>query len=144
MRPAGRRASSGSRKSSLTNRNLEVGHGEKSAERVRRVLSKRRDVVEKRMVGGRSFLVNGKMCCGVRGHHLMIRVGPDSLERTLAEPHVVRMKFGNRPLAGFVLIEPEGYRSDAALASWIQRGIDFVSTLPNAGAKKSAAAQRRS
>lgn len=36
---------------------------------------------------------------------------------------------GRRPMA-FVLVDPGGYRTDTALAKWIQRGIDFVSMLP--------------
>jgi len=38
-----------------------------AAARVRRLLSGRDDVVERAMVGGLSFLVNGNMCCGVTG-----------------------------------------------------------------------------
>ena len=33
-------------------------------------------------------------------------------------------------LSGFICIEPEGYAADDALASWVQRGLDFVSGLP--------------
>jgi TfoX/Sxy family transcriptional regulator of competence genes len=106
-----------------------MGVDEKAAERVRQVLSVRRDVVEKRMVGGLSFMVNGSMCCGVTGSALMVRLGPEGIERALARPHVRRMEFAGRPLAGFVLVDPAGYRTQAALASWVQRGIDFVSTL---------------
>ena len=62
-------------------------------------------MVEKKMVGGLSFLVNGNMCCGITGMALMVRVG-------------------------FICIEPEGYAADDALASWVQRGLDFVSALP--------------
>lgn len=39
-----------------------MGYDEETAERVRRILSGRQDVVEKRMVGGLSFTVNGSMC----------------------------------------------------------------------------------
>jgi hypothetical protein len=101
-----------------------------TAERVRRILSRRRDVVEKRMVGGLSFNVNGAMCCGVTCEALMVRVGRDARNRVLAEPHVRPMEFAGRQLAGFVCVDPEGFRMDADLASWIQRGIDFVSTIP--------------
>ena len=101
------------------------------AARVRRVLARRTDVIEKRMVGGISFLVNGAMCCGVTGKRLMIRVGPDARARMLARPHAVPMKLGRRSLAGFVCVEPEGFRTDRALRSWVQRGIDFVATLSN-------------
>ena len=51
-----------------------------AAARVRRLLSGRDDVVERTMVGGLSFLVNGNMCCGVTGTALMIRVGADGRE----------------------------------------------------------------
>lgn len=102
----------------------------KTAERVRRILSSRSDVAEKRMVGGLSFLVGGSMCCGVTGSALMVRIGAEARERVLAERHVRSMKFAGRPLAGFVLIDPEGFRTDAALAAWVQRGLDFVATRP--------------
>ncbi len=107
-----------------------MGYDQRVAERVRRVLSGQRNVVEKKMVGGLSFMVNGSMCCGVTGTALMVRVGPEGLAGALARPHVRPMVFTGRPLAGFVCVDPGGYRTDAALAAWIQRGIDFVSTLP--------------
>lgn len=100
---------------------------EKTAERVRRVLSRRRDVVEKKMIGGLSFMCKGSMC--------WVRIGPGAREHALARPHVRPMEFGGRPLAGFVCVDAPGYRTDTALRKWVQRGIDLVSTLP---AKKPA------
>jgi TfoX/Sxy family transcriptional regulator of competence genes len=117
-----------------------MGYDEKTAERVRRILSRRRDVVEKKMVGGLSFMVNGSMCCGLTSIAFMVRVGPAAYEQVLALPHARPMEFAGRPLAGFVYVDPGGYRTDTALAKWIQRGIDFVSTLP---AKKPAARRPR-
>jgi TfoX/Sxy family transcriptional regulator of competence genes len=107
-----------------------VGYDEKTAERVRRILARRRDVVEKRMVGGLSFMVSGNMCCGVSGTALMVRVGPEARERFLAQPHVRPMKLGARTLDGFICVDPAGFRTETALRNWIQRSIDFVSTLP--------------
>ena len=101
-----------------------------AAERVRHLLSGRSDVVEKKMVGGLSFLVNGNMCCGITGMALMVRVGAESREQALREPHVRPMLFAGRTLSGFICIEPEGYAADDALAHWVQRGLDFVSGLP--------------
>jgi hypothetical protein len=117
-----------------------MGYDKKTAERVRRVLSRRRGVVEKKMVGGLSFMVNGSMCCGVTGTALMIRVGPEAREWALAQPHVQQMKFAGRPLGGFVCVDPAGIRTDTALATWVQRGIDFVTALP---AKRSATRKPR-
>lgn len=99
-----------------------------TAERVRRILSNRSDVVEKRMVGGLSFMVGGSMCCGVTGSALMVRVGAEARDRTLAEPHVRPMEFAGRPLAGFVCVDPAGLRADATLRRWVQLSLDFVAT----------------
>ncbi len=101
-----------------------------AAERVQQVLSGRSNVVEKKMAGGLSFLVNGNMCCGITGKALMVRVGAESREQALREPHVRPMLFAGRALSGFICVEPDGYAADDALAGWVQRGLDFVSGLP--------------
>src|SRR5713101_7708192 len=106
-----------------------MAYDPKTAEPVRRLLSGRKDVEEKRMVGGLSFSVDGNMCCGVAGDALMVRVGAAARERTLTEPHVRPMVFGKRPLAGFVLVDPAGFRTDTSLGKWIQRGVDFATNL---------------
>ena len=42
-----------------------MAYDEITAERVRDALAKRRDVVEKKLMGGLCFMVNGNMCCSV-------------------------------------------------------------------------------
>ena len=117
-----------------------MSYDEKTAERVRRILSRRLDVVENKMFGGLCFMVNGSMCCGLTSTAFMVRIGPDGYERALAQPHARPMDFTGRPLTGMVYVDPAGYKTDAALAKWGQRGIDFVSGLPE---KKSVAARPR-
>jgi TfoX N-terminal domain len=94
-----------------------LNYDPEAAERVRRLLSGHGDVMEKKMVGGLSFLVNGNMCCGITGTALMIRVGAESREQVLQEPHVRPMLFAGRVLSGFICVEPAGYAADDALAS---------------------------
>src|SRR5215469_18470474 len=107
-----------------------MSYDPEAAERVRRLLAARDDVVEKRMVGGLSFLVNGNMCCGITGMALMVRVGADSREQALREPHARPLQFAGRGLSGFICVEPAGFAADDALARWVQTGLDFVSRLP--------------
>ncbi|HUK06744.1 MAG TPA: TfoX/Sxy family protein [Stellaceae bacterium] len=108
-----------------------MAYDETTAERVRKVLSSRRDVVEKKLMGGLCFMVNGKMCCSVSGRGgLLIRVGAAVREVILREPHVRPMEMAGRTMSGFVRVAPEGYRTEAALRNWIKRGVDFVATLP--------------
>ena len=106
-----------------------------TVERVRRVLAPRsgaveKRVVEKRMVGGRSFTVDGHLCCGVTSRGLVVRVGADAVAAALAEPDVQPMEMGGRRLAAFVLVEPQGYADDAALQRWVERALDVVAGLP--------------
>ena len=106
-----------------------MGYDQAAAARVRRVLSDRADIVEKRMVGGISFVLAGRMACGATGDALMVRVTRDGRARALAQPHVRPMELGGRALAGFVLVEPEGYRTDAALAAWVGRALEVAAAL---------------
>lgn len=64
-----------------------VSYDEHLLERIRRVLAGHRDVVEKPMVGGRSFLVQGRICCGVTIGGLMVRVGPNRVDEAVTARH---------------------------------------------------------
>ena len=102
-----------------------------TADRIRRLLSGRADVVEKRIIGGGlGFMVGGHLCCGVTARGLTVRVGPNAKDDALAAPNVRPHEVGGRQTAAFVVIEPDGYRDDDLLLMWIQRGLRFVATLP--------------
>jgi TfoX/Sxy family transcriptional regulator of competence genes len=119
-----------------------LNYDEKSAERIRRVLGESRDVAEKKMMGGLVFMVDEHMCCGLNAHGLMIRVGTDARDAMLKLTHVKPMLVGDRSPAGFVRIDPAGYASDVDLRSWIQRGLDFVATLPPKKLKTKSSARK--
>ena len=97
-------------------------------ERVRQHLAPLDDVVEKRMVGGRSFIVGGRMCCGVTSTGLMVRLGRDGAARALEEPHVRQLELGGTPVEAFVVVDPAGIADDAALARWVDRAVAFVAS----------------
>jgi TfoX/Sxy family transcriptional regulator of competence genes len=104
-----------------------MSYDERLAGRVRALLSTRDDVVEKKMFGGLCFMVHGAMCCGLTKSDFMVRVGAAQYHDALAQPHARPMDFTGRPLKGMVYVAPEGLRTDAALARWIRRGLEFVS-----------------
>ena len=103
---------------------------ERLADRVRRALAGRRHLSEKRMFGGLSFLIRGNTCCGIVGHELMVRVGPDRYEAALARKHAREMDFTGRPLRGYVYVGRPGLRSSASLRTWVDQGVDFARSLP--------------
>ena len=99
---------------------------EETAARVRRILSKRPHVVEKKMIGGLSFIIRGKLCCGVNRLGLLVRIGPEVRQKILEQPHVRPMKLGGRTVSSFERVDPEAYRSDAALAKWVEIGVRYA------------------
>ena len=108
-----------------------MAYDEDTAERIRKLLSRRAAVTEKKMMGGLCFMVQGRMCCSVSGKGgLLVRVGAGAQQSMLGEPHVSPMDMGGRTMTGFVRVAPEGYRTEAALKAWITRGLDVVATKP--------------
>ena len=103
---------------------------EKTADRVRRVLAKRRSVIERKMMGGLCFMLRGNMCCGVAGSALLVRVGREAYPQALQARHVRPLEFGGRRPKGFVLVDPDGIKTAPSLARWVKRGVDFAATLP--------------
>ena len=120
-----------------------MAYDEQTAGRVRKLLSVRPDVVEKKIMGGLCFMVKDRMCCSVSGKGgLLIRVGSDAHQLMLCEPHVEPMEMRGRVMTGFVRVAPEGYRTEAELKKWVKRGVDFVVTMPSAPSSRKGARRK--
>lgn len=115
-----------------------VAFDEKLAIRIRAALAGRRNLVERKMMGGLCFMVGGTMCCGATGAALMVRVGKDGYDEALNQPHVRPLEFGGRRPSGFVLVDPPGHRTERMLKGWIERGIDVAVRLPKKSPRKAA------
>lgn len=53
-----------------------MAYNEKLADRIREALAELPDIEEKKMIGGLTFMVNGKMCAGVVEDEMMCRIDP--------------------------------------------------------------------
>lgn len=100
------------------------------AGRIRDALALKRGVEEKKMFGCICFMLNGNALAGVWKDSLIARLGPDKAEAALLEPHVRQFDITGRPMRNWVVVGPEGIEDDEHLASWIERAIKFVKTLP--------------
>jgi len=107
-----------------------VAYDEKLADRVRKLLSKRNAVAEKKMFGGLAFLLNGNMCCGIHGGELIVRMDPKETDRALARPHTRIFDLTGRPMKGWILVQPAGLAKEDALAKWARLGQDYAASLP--------------
>lgn len=105
-------------------------YNELTAERIRRQLARNRQIVEKKMFGGLGFLLSGNMCVGVWKDSLIVRVGPDQYATCLAEPFAGEFDITGRPMRGWVMVAPAGFETPEQLVAWLDRALEFVSTLP--------------
>ena len=102
---------------------------ESLAARTRDALAREPGITEKKMFGGLSFLLHGKLLVGVFKDSLIARVGPEQAKTALKKPHVGVFDITGRPMKGWVVVEPEGVDRDADLKTWIRQAIEFVSAL---------------
>lgn len=105
-----------------------MAYSETLALRVRQILyAGDLPVDEKKMMGGLTFMVDGKMCVGVVDNDLMARIAPEDYEHALTQPGCRPMDFTGRPMKGFVFISSEGTADEAKLAYWVNLALAFNS-----------------
>jgi TfoX/Sxy family transcriptional regulator of competence genes len=107
-----------------------MAYDELLAARIRGAIGEKPGLVEKKMFGGVGFLINGNMACGVHKQSLMVRVGPEQHQESLAQPGVRPFDLTGKPMAGWVLVEPEGFATQADLQRWVELGVIFAASLP--------------
>ena len=88
---------------------------------------------EKLMFGGVAYFLDGNLCVGVSRHSLIVRVGLAAYEGALQEPHVSTFGPVKKAMRGWVLVGPEALDGIAAVRRWVERGVEFVETLPPKG-----------
>jgi len=101
------------------------------AQRVRRILSRRKEVQEKKMFSGIGFLLKGNLLVGVRRDSLLVRLGSEDSDAALREPHVSAFEIkGRGAMKGWVVVALPGVEDDNQLSGWIRRAVQFVAALP--------------
>lgn len=114
-----------------------MAYNEFLADRMRIILKEKKvNYLEKRMMGGLTFMVDDKMCVGVVKDDVMARINPDIYDDALGRKGCKEMKFTGRPMKGFVFVDPEGTDMDEELAQWIQLALDY-NPLAKSSKKKS-------
>ena len=107
-----------------------MSYDENLGSRVTSILADKPNMIEKKMFGGVGYLINGNMACGLNKEYLIVRVGPDSYQEALDDPHTKIFDITGRPMTGWVMVAPEGCSTEDGLESWVGRGIAFADTLP--------------
>ena len=59
-----------------------------------------------------------------------MRVGADGYTAALARPFTRHFDITGKPMAGWVMVEREGYEADEDLKRWVGQGLEFALSLP--------------
>lgn len=114
-----------------------MAYDEKLAERIRRLMAGRRGVTERKMMGGLTFMTASGMFCSASGKGgLLVRVDPQSRDKFLGEDHAEPADISGRRMTGFIRVAAEGYRTEAALKKWVERGLAAAATRPDTKPKE--------
>jgi len=95
-------------------------------ERIRNILIVREvDWIEKKMMGGITFMIDDKMCFGTYKGGLLCRIDPLERDRLLNTTTAEIISQNGREMKGYVHIQPAGYESDEELDFWISKCLEF-------------------
>ena len=102
-----------------------MSYNERLANRIRERFAVLDNVEEKEMMGGLTFMYNGKMCVGIIKDELMCRIDPSFHETAVEKPGCRTMDFTKRPMKGYIMIHETGMRSRKDFDYWINLSLDF-------------------
>nr|WP_314258986.1 TfoX/Sxy family protein [uncultured Devosia sp.] len=104
---------------------------EELSDRIRDLLPNTMSLTEKKMFGGRCFMLSGNMLvCPMKDGSLLVRVGKDGYDTALTLPGASPMDMGTRTMTGFVEVSGDVLEDEDVLLDWIARAHSFVDTLP--------------
>lgn len=104
---------------------FKMAYDQKLASRIREKLSGLPNIEEKEMMGGLTFMYNGKMCVGIIKDELMCRIDPEFHDQAIERRGCRTMDFTNRPMRGYVMVDESGMNSNKDFDYWINLALEF-------------------
>ncbi len=98
---------------------------EKIADKIREALIDVKNLTEKKMFGGITFMVNDKMCVGVDKSAIMLRCDPEMTEELLSKKGARQFDLSGKPMKGWLLINEEGTKNKKDFDYWINLALDY-------------------
>jgi len=112
------------------------------ADRVRVALGQVR-VDARRMFGGITFMVEGKMCISVGTGRIMCRIDPAIHEDAPRQSGCRKVLMNGREYRGYVYVDSEAVRSEDKLRYWVDLALDYNRRAEAAGRSRRGAERRR-
>jgi TfoX/Sxy family transcriptional regulator of competence genes len=113
-----------------------MAYDEQLATRIRERLAEIENVEEKPMMGGLTFMINGKMCVGIIKNDLMCRIDPAEHAGAVERTGCRTMDFTAKPMKGYILIDETGMRDPQDFNFWIGLALSFNPKAKASGKRK--------
>jgi len=108
-----------------------MAYDEDLADRIRELVAGQRGLTEKKMFGGLAFLIRGNMAVAASGQGgLLVRVDPAEGAELVATTEARPMEMRGREMAGWLRVDAAEVEDEAALESWVRRGVGYAESLP--------------
>ncbi len=119
-----------------------MAYNEKLADRAREIIAVvEKNIEEKKMFGGLCFMVNDKMCVGVREDSLMLRIDPEKYDGALEKDGCRSMEFTGTPMKGFVYVDAIALTTKKKLEYWLNMALEY-NKIAKASKKKKPVAKK--
>ena len=99
-------------------------------ERFAAVMDAYPDAVRKKMFGYPAAFVGGNMATGLFADHWVVRLPDDEIEAARAAGAGSFEPIPGKPMKAFVTIPTADVGDDAALRTWVERGLAHASSMP--------------
>jgi TfoX/Sxy family transcriptional regulator of competence genes len=109
----------------ITDKIVAVAYNEKLTNKIRKSLAGVRELEEKKMFSGITFMVDGKMCISVGNNRIMCRIDPLLHEEATAKEGCSTVTMKGRAYKGFVYVDQEAVKLKKDLEYWIALSLDF-------------------
>ena len=87
-------------------------------------------VEKKKMFGGVGYLLKGNMAFGILEDFLIVRMEKDLASTSLQARNIKPFDVTGKPLSGWIMVEEAGWKAQASLAKWLEKGKQFALSLP--------------
>eukprot|EP01034_Spumella_vulgaris_P023765 gene23765-30024_t len=91
---------------------------------LRTALAQRSDVDERTMFGCYCFFVDSKLCIGIKGEELLVRLPPDRHSEFQEMQNTLELSPGGG-MQGYFWVEPNGYTTRAQWSFWLEEALAY-------------------
>ena len=103
-----------------------MAYNEKLADRTREIISlSNKNVEEKQMFGGLCFMVDDKMCVGVKADHIMVRIDPLLYEEAMEQEGCKPMIHGKKTMKAFLFVDEAVLNTKKKLEYWLNLALEY-------------------